>query len=420
MRQEHNPNWKCYHHSMSNLEQLQKCKEALDDLKATCLSDLEKVKRSGKLKLKGSQFKDSIDYVPAHIEEIVAYLEVLGKEMEIRDLPTADKSASQMREIVRSHLLAEKQMVELIDFISQEGSRSEVMSRIMRYVPCIMHVENRCGIKMFEMVLSEGLSNAQGGLIYLNGDNDTITKQQETYISEIEKHMNEKVLGSEGNIAQYRLPVEKATGEPTKIGTVKMENYQMRRVIDNLDDIIDISVTDGNDQQVESRKEKWKACVRHYKELMRILRKKGEDYTPDELIAFEEHSDLFFQLWVELHGRDGVTNSIHMIGCGHMLEYMIRWGNLTKYSQQGWEALNALIKLFFFRRTNKGGGRSAIKSKLLPIGQLMQRRFFWICNLVPDKIWDSDYNINNDEDGENLDYDDYIFDGNENEILELV
>ena len=74
---------------------------------------------------------------------------------------------------------------------------------------------------------------------------------------------------------------------------------------------------------------------------------------------------------------------------------MVRWGNLTKYSQQGWEALNALIKLFFFRRSNKGGnnsgGANGLKSKLLPIAKLIQRRFFWICDLVPDSLWKPDF-----------------------------
>ena len=79
-----------------------------------------------------------------------------------------------------------------------------------------------------------------------------------------------------------------------------------------------------------------------------------------------------------------------------MYQYMVRWGNLTKYSQQGWEALNSLIKLFFFQRTNKGGCRSGLdgtKRKLLLIGQLMQRRFFWICNLVPSSFWDKDFEL---------------------------
>ena len=100
-----------------------------------------------------------------------------------------------------------------------------------------------------------------------------------------------------------------------------------------------------------------------------------------------------------------------MFGSGHMLKYMRRRGNLTKYYQQGWEALNTLIKLFFFRRTNKGGSLSEIKGKLIPIGQLMQRIFFWIHNFVPDQLWDSNYDIDEDT---NYYYNDMIFSDNVN------
>ena len=107
-------------------------------------------------------------------------------------------------------------------------------------------------------------------------------------------------------------------------------------------------------------------------------------------------ADQFFQIWVDLHGRHGIGNYIHMIDSGHMYQYMVRWDNLTKYSHQGWEALNSLIKLFFFQRSNKGGCRSGpngTKSKLLPIGQIMQIRFFWICNLVPSSLWDKNFEL---------------------------
>lgn len=76
------------------------------------------------------------------------------------------------------------------------------------------------------------------------------------------------------------------------------------------------------------------------------MQKKDGDYKKEELKSFVEHADDFFQLWVELYGHQGVTNYIHMIGSGHFEEYMAKWGNLNKYSQQGWEALNALIKFF--------------------------------------------------------------------------
>ena len=143
------------------------------------------------------------------------------------------------------------------------------------------------------------------------------------------------------------------------------------------------------------------------------MRKKGENYTNEELEAYLFHADDFFQVWIKLHGQAGVGNYLHMIGSGHMLQYMIRWGNLTKYSQQGWEALNSLIKLFFFRRTNKGGGNSdgkaSSKSKLIPIAKLIQRRFFWICNLIPANLWDKNFKISETESQFDID-EDIIFD----------
>ena len=32
-----------------------------------------------------------------------------------------------------------------------------------------------------------------------------------------------------------------------------------------------------------------------------------------------------------------------------------------------------------------------MKSKLVPIGRLIQRRMLWVCNLVPDALWDDDF-----------------------------
>ena len=66
--------------------------------------------------------------------------------MELRNLQTAGKSVAQMREEIRTHLKAEGEMKELIDFISEESTRSEVMEHIIQYVPCILHAENLCGI----------------------------------------------------------------------------------------------------------------------------------------------------------------------------------------------------------------------------------------------------------------------------------
>ena len=32
-----------------------------------------------------------------------------------------------------------------------------------------------------------------------------------------------------------------------------------------------------------------------------------------------------------------------------------------------------------------------LKSKLVPLGRLVQRRMLWVANLVPKELWDDDY-----------------------------
>ena len=89
----------------------------------------------------------------------------------------------------------------------------------------------------------------------------------------------------------------------------------MRKIAYNLDRLIDMYVP-------EDRKLKWQQDVNHYKKSMTIMRKKEKKYTEDEVNQYQFHADKFFHIWVELHGHTGVTNYIHMVGSGHMLEYM--------------------------------------------------------------------------------------------------
>ena len=62
----------------------------MNDLKNAWLTNMEEVENSGKLKLTGSQFKNSIDYVPIDIAESTAYVQSVVHEMGIRNLSTAD------------------------------------------------------------------------------------------------------------------------------------------------------------------------------------------------------------------------------------------------------------------------------------------------------------------------------------------
>jgi hypothetical protein len=77
-----------------------------------------------------------------------------------------------------------------------------------------------------------------------------------------------------------------------------------------------------------------------------------------------------------------------MIGAGHVADYLYKWKNLYRFSQQGWEAMNSLIKTFFFRRTSHGGGvkGNSIKSQLFPIARWLQRQLIFLGHITEEAI----------------------------------
>jgi hypothetical protein len=106
-------------------------------------------------------------------------------------------------------------------------------------------------------------------------------------------------------------------------------------------------------------------------------------FTTEQILSFQNDVDEFAQDWLWLYGNSAMTNYIHQLISGHIAYFMFKWKNLYWHSQQGWwEALNSLIKTFYFRRTQRGGALNkgkGPKTKLLPLGKWLQRCLLWLC-----------------------------------------
>jgi len=202
-------------------------------------------------------------------------------------------------------------------------------------VPCILHLENRVGLKFFTMLLRAGLSNTVSGNTF-----SVITAQGarfDAFFSSVNEIMNMIVIGTTIYPGQWDCPKDKGKN---KVGIICLDNNCTRKVVNSFDLFVDLCIVDENE------KYQWKRSIDQYRKAMKLLRKKT-NLTVDELEAFQTHIDVFFVLWVDLTGHEGVTNYIHMLASGHISEYLIYWGNLYDHSQQGWEAFNSLIKTFF-------------------------------------------------------------------------
>jgi hypothetical protein len=147
--------------------------------------------------------------------------------------------------------------------------------------------------------------------------------------------------------------------------------------MNKIDKLVDVCIVE------EDQRRKWMYAVTLYNNSMQILRKKT-DYTDEEKKKFQLQIDKCYLVWRSMYGRDIATNYWHMLSAGHVLWFMNKMGNLHKYSNQGWEALNRLVKNYLDRRTNMGGGRDKSKSKLKPLASLFMRRLFWTFKLDAD------------------------------------
>jgi len=201
---------------------------------------------------------------------------------------------------------------------------------LINNVLCILHLENQTGVKIFTTVVQKGLSQAPCSDIFPDIHDEAHCF--DAFFIELNCIVYTKILGSMQNPSQWECPCDWARCE---LGIICLDNNKTQKVVNGLDLIMDFCIAPGEQS-------KWKDHIADYRQAMLLLRKKT-DLSNDEVKMFQQHVDAFFVAWVLLLSHKGVTNYIHMLGAGHIGEYILHHCNLYKHSQQGWEAFNALL-----------------------------------------------------------------------------
>jgi hypothetical protein len=128
---------------------------------------------------------------------------------------------------------------------------------------------------------------------------------------------------------------------------------------------------------------------------MWTLIEQHEDCMDQQLDQLHLCRGKFISQWIDIAGKVHVTNYIHILGSGHLTYFASKYKNLYKFSQQGWESLNQLIKHFYFNNTNHGGsagngGKNAVGQYVngiisgdhcRPLMRLCQRSIMWKLDL---------------------------------------
>jgi hypothetical protein len=242
------------------------------------------------------------------------------------------------------------------------GNYTGAFISIRQAVPCILHLENRCGEKFIKMLLLEGFDAA--------GTN--AAKKQ--FLKTFENIVNTQVLGTVKRRANWRICLGKDQDNRQNIKDQTLPNTHCRKFINNFPLLTAHCIAN------KARRERWNEVIQLWRSVMECARRR-EDFSEQDVEDFQTMADDWFEKWVTMFGRDGLTNYTHIVSSGHLAFYMTTWGNLYKYSQQGWEAYNSLLKRVYFRRTQRGGhgGKSdKPNSRVTPLGHWLQRKLFFL------------------------------------------
>ena len=153
-----------------------------------------------------------------------------------------------------------------------------------------------------------------------------------------------------------------------------MDNHRCKRCIANIEVLVKFCLPDES-----NNRDQFVVDVKFFQDTTTLLCKKTM-FSNEDIKEFQDLADHFCQKWLALTSLPGMTNYIHLLASGHIAEYLYRHRNLYVYSNQGWEALNGLVKQVYFRRTQRGGaaGRSGKRSRRRGIGCWLQRRLVFM------------------------------------------
>lgn len=151
---------------------------------------------------------------------------------------------------------------------SETGSESSFIL-MTECVPCILHLENRTGLKLITMMLHEGLTNAIEQLTYVHIR--TANLRVETFISDIEEIFNTQIFGTTDRRMNWNL-------------RYNQNNNRTRGTMMTCTDII--TTCFATDENISE----WISIVDKYNVMMKCLRVK-EDFTDEQIVNFQRLVD---------------------------------------------------------------------------------------------------------------------------------
>lgn len=292
------------------------------------------------------------------------YAQFIAKECMLRKINMHGKNVTEWREMLRDCVQLEKKIQFLLTVRQwhQEGiEKVPLVEFVELLIPCILHLENRVGEKIVNMIIRLGLEKSK--------------QTASAYIAELQEVFRKEVLGSAESPSQWKVPFKKDSDGSVQLEPIQERNTVVRGMLHCIDKITEGAIPEGE----QAFKAKLIFACAKYTDAMKILTA-HRPLTEEEQDQFQDLIDDFFESWLEMFGNDGMTNYLHLLGSGHVLYFLRKYKCLYIYSQQGWEALNSICTAYILQNSSRGGygsGQNGKKSYIFPLIRYIMRDLLW-------------------------------------------
>ena len=144
----------------------------------------------------------------------------------------------------------------------------------------------------------------------------------------------------------------------------KISYSRMLKLLEVANDIIEAS------NLVEEKETLYKRIFTSWNLIIEHLFKK-DAYSEDDIQSLWTEIIRFRDLFIDAFGGNSITNYVHIIISGHLIEMIRRFGNISNFSGIGFESLIGRTRSYIYKRTNHAGNnggdeKSTHASNLLP------------------------------------------------------
>jgi hypothetical protein len=218
------------------------------------------------------------------------------------------------------------------------GSVSHTMMRVENAVPCVLYFHKRVMEKCMQLILILALNECEAQTI-----NQRLRRARRLVVV-----LNETAFGSPEGPCQYHVPMNDKDGT---LGDIKFVGGWAKRLEHVFVFILPRCVLKPD----QSKLSQWGEYFQDLSEIMTNLRK-HDDFSDFDIDCIGPKINAWAPSWIALIGTEGKPNYTHVLTSGHIMIYYLKsWSNLYRFSNQGWENLNASIWHVYHHRSQQRG-----------------------------------------------------------------